>query len=490
MDHQMAFWKAADSGIRRFILSYPRRGGKDLTSCSYLAREALKTKGTYWILGETKTQAIGIYWNTKSDIKFKDHYTQKTISVYGSILDICIPHKIRQKTNVTDKSITLHNGSVIKLGGTSDESFVGQTGLGFIITEYSLSKHSDFMLALLNPILSQSGGWLIVNGTQRTDDNRLLKMIVDNKNSKMWFVDWLTMGDLKEYCWVSEPNPLTGLKEFDINPHLLGKIHYLRGTPIENIQHTVDSEPHRKSWYMREYLNIPTSIEENSYYEEELQLTDSLGHINNVDVYHDSTKPVYTAWDLGMQDSTAITFFQIDIDNNPIIIDYYESKGHNVGFYIDVIKGKLYTYGNHFVPIDSSKRSYQLGVDLVEFARNALGFTMTKLPKTLSLRADIELVRDLIPKTKFREDTTEGLLKCLYGYHEDERTGKPKHNSTSHGADSFRYMCVAIQAGMVVPILSSKYFEDLVDRVDDEQPSWRWEENINTDGFPMFTEVE
>ena len=339
----------------------------------------------------------------------------------------------------------------------------------------------------MNPILSQSGGWLIVNGTQRTDSNRLLKMIEDNKNSPIWYVDWLTMADLKEYCWVSKPDQY-GKLEFNINPHLIGTKHYLRGTPIENVQDVVDSEPHRKSWYMREYLNIPTSLEENSYYDECLQLVESKGNIDDEVAYHNPTKFTYTAWDIGINDSTAITFFQLDEDKDPIVIDYYEDSGHGVGHYIDAIKAKPYKYGNHFVPVDSGQRTFQLGIDLIQFCKQTLDFTMTRLHKTKSIRADIELVRDAIPRCKFNLTHTEDLLKCLYGYHEDVATGKPKHNSVSHGADSFRYMCVAVQANLVVPILHYRYHENLPTEVYSNYGKVdSWQDSFNNAGLPTFT---
>ena len=41
------------------------------------------------------------------------------------------------------------------------------------------------------------------------------------------------------------------------------------------------------------------------------------------DFPHDPQRPVYTSWDLGVDDYTAIWFFQHD-GKSPTVIDYYE----------------------------------------------------------------------------------------------------------------------------------------------------------------------
>lgn len=485
--YQLPFWKAVDNGIRRIILSYPRRGGKDLTSAMFLAREAMRKPGTYWILAPTKTWAARIYWSGISEIKFKDPVTGKMTSRKGSILDIAVPAEVRKKTNHSEYTIYLHNGSKIILGGTDEGSFVGQTGNGFILSEYSL--HKEGVLPLINPIITESGGWMLVNGTQREPDNQLNRLIESTQDNRDWYTIWCGPEQIKTYYWVSPPNPETGEREFNINPELEGKRDPITKVKYENIQDLVDVEPWKKVIYQREYLNIPLAVEEGSYYEKQLKELEENNRITDDGVYFDSNKPVYTAWDLGMNDSTSIVFFQLDEEGNPIIIDFYDDSGHGVGHYIQMIKHKPYVYGNHLVPIDASRRSYQLGTDLVEFCRQTFNFKMQKLPKTMSLRADIELVRDTLPRCRFLKSNTVNLVKSLYAYSENPNTGKPSHNDASHASDAFRYMCVAINAGLAKPILNDRYRNSLPNFVDNyTDVIIGWDDHWDSNGLPMFTE--
>ena len=450
-DYQLDFWKAMDNGARRVILSYPRRGGKDITSAMYLARQALAVPGTYWILAPTKMWASRIYWEGISEIKYHDPITGRIKKVKGSILDIAIPHDVRMKTNQVDSKIYLPNGSTIMLGGTDEETFVGQTGKGFVITEYSL--HKDGILPLINPIITESDGWLIINGTQRSPDNQLNQLIEETVGNPQWYTTWQTPEDTKQYYWISKPD-INGKSEININPELKGQKNEW-GTPYPNIQDLVDVEPHKKVLYMREYLNMALSMEEGSYYEEQLRLSYDRQHIND-EVYHDVTKPVYTVWDLGIRDTCAIIFFQMDNDMKiPTVIDYYENSGLGIEHYINEINSKCYTYGNHYV----SQRTLQTGTDLIEHSRNQHQFIMTKLLKSKSVKSDIELVRSIIPMMKFNKEKTTTMIKHLWKYHQSPTTGKPVHDDSSNCADALRYLCLAIDRRIISNTLITRHLD-------------------------------
>jgi hypothetical protein len=67
---------------------------------------------------------------------------------------------------------------------------------------------------------------------------------------------------------------------------------------------------------------------------------DQKGNIKNFDI--DEDLEVETWWDLGMNDSTVITFVQRH--NNEIrIIDCYENSGEGLEHYLNVIDNKDYT---------------------------------------------------------------------------------------------------------------------------------------------------
>ena len=74
--------------------------------------------------------------------------------------------------------------------------------------------------------------------------------------------------------------------------------------------------------------------------------------IKNFDI--DEDLEVETWWDLGMNDSTVITFAQRRSNGSEIrIIDCYENSGEGLDHYLNiVIDNKDYNYSKHIAPHD------------------------------------------------------------------------------------------------------------------------------------------
>ena len=163
--------------------------------------------------------------------------------------------------------------------------------------------------------------------------------------------------------------------------------------------------------------------------------------------------PVYTSWDLGMSDDTAIWFVQF-FGKEVRVIDYYEQSGEGLGHYASVLGGKPYRYGGHFAPHDIEVRELGSGISRREMALK-LGLNFTTVPTNRDLFGGIEAVRDLLPFCYFSEQHCETGLKCLENYKKawDDKHGcykdQPLHDWTSHGADAFRTIAVARKLGMV-----------------------------------------
>jgi phage terminase large subunit len=66
-------------------------------------------------------------------------------------------------------------------------------------------------------------------------------------------------------------------------------------------------------------------------------------------VGHEASAPVWTAWDLGMRDATAIWFAQT-VGREVHVLDYYEASGVDLGHYVREITQRPYTYAGHIVP--------------------------------------------------------------------------------------------------------------------------------------------
>ena len=88
-------------------------------------------------------------------------------------------------------------------------------------------------------------------------------------------------------------------------------------------------------------------ILDGAVYKDEMRKMREDGRITNVP--YESSKPVYTFWDLGFGDSTAIWFVQM-VAGQYRVIDYLEDNRKAIDYYVRQIQAKPYVYERHFLP--------------------------------------------------------------------------------------------------------------------------------------------
>ena len=165
-------------------------------------------------------------------------------------------------------------------------------------------------------------------------------------------------------------------------------------------------------------------------------------------VPYDPTCEVFTAWDLGWGDSTAIWFLQW-VGRELRWIDYYENAGEQIDHYSRIIKDKPYNYTarGHYLPHDGGHGNIR--GDSVSKQLSALGVHNTVLEREIDINPGIELLRQTISFSCFDEKKCKDGLFALenYSYEWDETRGmfkeKPKHDWTSHASDGARYAAIA-----------------------------------------------
>lgn len=181
-----------------------------------------------------------------------------------------------------------------------------------------------------------------------------------------------------------------------------------------------------------------------AYFGKEMAEAERTGRID--DVPWDEALPVYTAWDLGIGDSTAIWFWQAH-GSEIRVIDFYESNGRGVEHYAKELRSKPYRYIHDFVPHDAKVRELGTGLTRVETMKNhGLKPRLVPMHKIMD---GINAARVLFPRMVFDREKCAPGLEALRQYRADydEKTrvfaNAPKHDWTSHAADAFRYMAMA-----------------------------------------------
>jgi phage terminase large subunit len=181
-----------------------------------------------------------------------------------------------------------------------------------------------------------------------------------------------------------------------------------------------------------------------AYFGKEIAQAERDGRIT--DVAYDPAVRVYTAWDLGIGDSTAIWFWQV-AGNEIRVIDHYEAHSQGLPHFAGVLAAKPYAYAADWVPHDARVRELGTGRTRIE--------TLVQLGRQPRLVAQhhvedgINAARMTMPKVWFDRDKCKDGIEALRQYRAefDEKTkafkDKPRHDWACHSADAFRYLCMA-----------------------------------------------
>jgi hypothetical protein len=402
--YQELVLKAFDSGIRNIDLVAHRRSGKDKVSFAILAREMVKVVGGYYYIFPQFNQGRKALWDNIDNDGFR--------------LLHHIPTELWKEVNNTEMKLTLKNGSYFQVVGSDDvDNLVGTNPRGIVYSEYSLQRPAVY--GYLSPIIKSNGGWQIFNYTPRGQNHAYnFHQMAQNNPEFASFV--FTVEDTNLFT----PEQLEAIKQEYIQ---------LYGTDA--------------LFYQEYYCSFERPVL-GSYYGSLLQQAELEGRINDKIDYLPSYG-VYTAWDLGVNDTTAIWFFQ-QVGRTYRFIDYYENFGAGLEHYVEVLRKKEYDYINHYLPHDAKTRIQAkdaVAVSRYEILKQLGLQNMTLVPK-VGVIDGIQKVRQVLPLCFFNSKKCERGLDCLREYRQQYSEKNrafasfPVHDWASNGADAFRYFAV------------------------------------------------
>lgn len=165
-------------------------------------------------------------------------------------------------------------------------------------------------------------------------------------------------------------------------------------------------------------------------------------------VPYDPAVPVWTGWDLGIGDATAIWCAQL-VGKEVHIIDYYEATGEPLTHYVQWLDSKPYRYGLDLLPHDAGARELGTGKTREELLR-ANGRKVRVLPRQ-DIDDGINAVKMLLGRCWFDRDKTVRGRECLAHYRRDfnDKMGvfkdAPIHDWSSHCADAARTLAMGLR---------------------------------------------
>ena len=202
--------------------------------------------------------------------------------------------------------------------------------------------------------------------------------------------------------------------------------------------------------YRTEFLCDFAAALRGAFYADHLIKAKDQGRICRVP--YETALPVFAAFDLGIDDMTAVWFIQCH-RNEIRVIDYCEwVNSEGLGDVLKDMQNMEYIYAQMLMPWDISIREQTTGKSRLEYVEN-LGFEVETAQK-LSIEDGINAVRVLLSQCWFDEKKCADGIDRLENYRKkyDPRRGEflktPEHDLSSHGADAFRTLAVIYHPGM------------------------------------------
>lgn len=407
--YQLGALRKFDAGIKRHLLIWPRRAGKDSFAINLSAKSAHQRVGSIFHFLPTARQGRKVIWDG--------------IDKQGRrIIDQAMPKELRSNTVNDEMQIKLKCGSMYQVVGSDNfDSIVGTNPVGCVFSEYALSDPRAW--DYVRPILAENGGWACFITTPR-GKNHAYEMYRTNKDNPLWNVSHLTCEDTGHISLEAiEEERRSGMSEARIRQEFYCDFEVADLGQI--------------------YADIIEELEKG-------------GRVGSVP--YDPRYPVHTFWDLGHRDATAIWFVQyVNMDIH--VIDYLEERRGHVGHFVGKVRDKPYSYARHVTPHDTERFEFGAGTTILEAFRQH-GINPTIAPK-LTVDTGIKALRVVLRRCKFDVTRCHHLLRALKAYryeeNEEDRTvsNKPKHDWSSHAADAGRYMAVTPQDFGVNPSWAS-----------------------------------
>jgi len=357
----------------------------------------------------------------------------------------------------TANEISFDNGGQIFVSLTTrgnTPQFLHISELGYI-DRHSPEKSKEIISGSVNSVAIGEGSIVSIESTADNGRNGSFYEICMNAERARAQGTPLTELDWKIFFFPWFLDPQYQLKNADFMQIPPDLHEYFSALEREGIKLSME----QKRWYAKSketnreemFTQFPSTLEEafsvsleGAYYAKGVTAVYAENRLAFFPV--DPLYPVDTAWDLGVNDSTAIIFFQ-SIGPEIRFVDFYESNGVGLEHYAKLLREKKYRYGKHILPHDIQVKDLSTGVSRLQFLWD-LGINNTIVAPKTFISDGIEKVRLLFPRFRFDKANAQKVLDSLQTYRKtfDEKTGtwndSPFHGPESHVCDAVRYMAV------------------------------------------------
>jgi phage terminase large subunit len=408
-NYQRPAWLHMEQGGsagKRLMLFWHRRSGKDDICLHFSAVDAMQHVIGIWHMLPSAEQARKAIWNA---VNPKTGLRR---------IDEVFPVEMRETTRDQDMFIRFVNGSTWQAVGSDNfNSLVGSPPGGVVFSEFALSDPRAW--AYIRPILAENNGWAMFNTTSR-GKNHAYRMLQGAKDDTSWFTQILPATETDVFTTEQLTREKSELcREYGDDVGL--------------------------AMFNQEYLCSFEEAVVGAIYAPEMQSAFEEKRLTKV--VYEREIPVFTFWDIGIGDSTAIWLMQ-QIGREIHLIDYIEDSGKDIAFYVNELNKRPYVYDEDWLPHDAQARELGTGKSIEEMLRQFN--RRVKITPRLTVEEGINAARMLLSRCWFDVDKCSKGIDAMQNYRRDyvekmrELRANPVHDWSSHGADAFRYLAVAI----------------------------------------------
>ena len=436
-DYQKDAWHywVRDGGKHAEIV-WHRRSGKDEIALHGACVLAHKRIANYWHMLPLANQVRKAIWEAVNPRTGKRR------------IDEAFPDEICAAKRDQDMLIRLKCGSTWQcLGSDNYAGAIGSTPAGIVYSEWSQANPSS--RGYLRPILAENDGWQVYITTPR-GKNHAYKTFRAAEKTNTAFAQLLTADDTSVFT----PEQL----EIERQEYI-----------------TTYGQDLGTALFEQEYYCSFDAAIMGAVWASELAKLEREGRYTTVP--HDPNYPVFTAWDIGRTDATAIWFYQV-IGNEVRIIDFCQDTLKDPDYFVSQLIGqvvqidlvgeginvtygddipeishrKAYDYKTIWLPHDAKAKTFAAkGKSIQQQLLAVFGWGKVRIVPSLSKQDGINATRKLWNQCVIDHKAEEGfeaVKQYRYEWDDDKKKfrDRPIHDWTSHPADAAIYLSIAWQA--------------------------------------------
>lgn len=390
------------------VLVIHRRAWKTVISILFLIYKALSVPWDYWYIAPYRSQAKSIAW-------WK--YIKKYINAINNQITKIEKKKWKLESDIKRKLITINNSELIV-------TFPNSSTIRLFWTDnQDALRWLDLMWVVLDEYAQMSN---------TVYDEILYPMLLAHWDKAftvwIWTPEWKNIFYDVYQKWLNDERYYTTCLD-------VYKTWIFSEDDIQDAKITMEEDAFKQELLVDWDVAI-----KGSYYWKAIEKIRNEWHM--IPDLYDKNYSVYTSWDLWMNDSMVILFFQY-IEWTIRIIDEFDDRWQWFPYYKDIIYSKPYTYKMHFLPHDIMVQEMWTWLTRLETFERLFKEEAQKLTRHW-LEDWINMVRELIPKMYF-DTSLEDYLNILTEYRptynqKSWKFWKPIHCDFS---DAIRYLASA-----------------------------------------------